>query len=128
MSPIRHMTRKEWLIAFWAVVILAAIVSTGALVSARHANDAADTANESAQRSEKGFCIAINLIESGAKADAAVADNPRTTKSIKNIRREQARGSLFFASQLRSIVRCPQPDPSVKKLYKEFHIQLRDIS
>lgn len=115
MSPIRHMTRKEWLFAFWAVVIIAVVVSTGALLSAR-------SANSTAERSEKGFCIAIKLIESGAAADAAVADNPRTSDDIKNIRRKQAAGSLFFASQLRSIVHCQAPLHPIGALYEEFKI------
>jgi hypothetical protein len=116
MSPIRnHVTHKQWLILFWAVVAIAVVVSTGAL-------RAAHSAGQTAQRSEKGFCIAIQLIESGALADATVALNNKTQADIAKVRLGQARGSIHFASQLRSIVHCPPPEPRVKKLYVRFNI------
>lgn len=118
MSPIRHMTRREWLIAFWAVVVMAAVVSSGALISAHKANN-------TAQRSEKGFCIAIKLIEGGAVADAEIANNPNTTPDTKRIRNGTARGSLSFASQLRDIVHCDAPPPKIKDLYLKFKINPR---
>lgn len=115
MSPIRHMTRKEWLFAFWAVVLVGAVISSGALIAARNANS-------TAKRSEKGFCIAIQLIESGAVADSAIANNPKTTPETKRIRTGTARGSLFFAAKLRSIVHCQPPPEPVSMLYTEFKI------
>lgn len=120
MSPIRKFFSDEskhtaLLTAFWAIIFISIVISSGALKIAYHAVATSD-------RAEHGFCIAIKLIEGGAVADAAIAANPKTTLETKAIREGTARGGLSYASELRSVVHCDGPPPIVTALYKQFHI------
>jgi hypothetical protein len=113
MGPERRKHSKIWLTIFWSVIFIAVVISSGSLIVANRATDVA-------HRSEKGFCIAISLIESGALADARVAHSPSTPRNIRKIRTEQYRGSIFFALQLRNQgFECQKPTNSVLKLIRE---------
>lgn len=107
----KHLTDKERLVVFWAIIIIALVVSVGALGAARRAND-------TATKSEHGFCIAIRTIETGAVADREVAENTTTEPGIKATRERQWRASIQFAAELRRQgYNCPARTPDAQDAY-----------
>lgn len=112
MGPERRQAHRKWVVIFWAVIFIAVVISSGALI-------VADRATKTANRSEAGFCIAIELIEGGAVSDARIANSPGVSADVKKIRTQQYKGSLFFALKLRHLhFHCRPPSPEVIKLVK----------
>jgi hypothetical protein len=113
MGPERRESHKKWIYIFWAVIFVAVIISTSSIV-------VADRATNTANRSEDGFCIAIQLIEGGALSDARIANAPGVSAEVKRIRTQQYRGSIHFATQLRQLgFHCQPPQKEVRILIKE---------
>jgi hypothetical protein len=113
MGVERRQEHRRLLAIFWSIIFIGVVISTSSLVVAYRATNVA-------HRSEKGFCIAIKLIESGALADAKVAHSRTTPPDVRKIRTQQYKGSIFFALQLRNQrFECPPPANDVVPLIRE---------
>lgn len=103
MTPIRHqVSRKDVLILFWTVVMLAVVISTGSLVIARQANTNSD-------QTEKAICVQIRYLEGVAHTTKALADRTGDPND-RQIRLRGAEGAQKLADDLRGLgITCP-PD------------------
>lgn len=106
----RRRMNKSLLVAIGAGIFVLIVISTASLVIA-------DRATTTANRSEDGFCIAVKLVEDGAVADAAVANSPGVSPTVKRIRTQQYKASIAFAFRLRDLgFHCDPPSRKVIQL------------